>query len=87
MYIRVMLRAFIGGISFASVLFAPPWVPIIGVGILALRFRAWEILFLGAMIDIIYVPPGGIYGVPIPATLIALVLLSGLEPFRKKLLI
>lgn len=81
-----MFRAFIGGISFASVLFVPPWIPLIGAGILALRFRAWEILLLGALIDILYVPPGGIYGVPIPATLTAFILLVGLEPFRQKLL-
>ncbi len=81
------LRAFIGGISFASVLFAPPWVPIIGAGILAARFRAWEIVLLGAFIDILYVPPGGIWGIPIPATLTAFILLVGFEPFRKKLLV
>lgn len=82
-----ILRAFVAGISFASVLFASPWVPIVGAGILAVRFRAWEILILGALIDLLYVPPGGFFGIPIPATLVAFILLLGLEPFRKKLLL
>ncbi len=82
-----MIRAFIGGLSFASVLFAPPWLPLIGAGMLTVRFRAWEVIALGALIDLLYVPPGGFFGVPIPATLTAFILLVGFEPIRRKLLV
>jgi len=82
-----MVRAFIGGLSFASVLFAPIWVPLIGAGALAIRFRAWEILVLGALVDLLYVPPEGIFGIPIPATIITFFLLMGFEPLRKKILV
>lgn len=81
-----IFRAFIGGISFASVLFAPPWIPLVCAGILTLRFRAWEILLMGVLIDLLYAPPGGLYGIPIPATLTAFILLVVFEPFRQKLL-
>mgnify|MGYP001619604389 CR=1 FL=1 len=82
-----MIRAFIGGLAFASALFAPPWLPLVGAGLLTVRYRAWEVLVLGALIDLLYVPPGGFFGIPIPATLTAFILLVGFEPIRRKLLV
>lgn len=82
-----MFRAFLGGLSLASIFFAAPWLVLITSSILAVRFRAWEILLFGALIDILYVPPGGIYGIPIPATIVAFTLLAGFEPFRRKLML
>lgn len=54
---------------------------------LTVRFRAWEVIALGALIDLLYVPPGGFFGIPIPATLTAFILLAGFEPIRRKLLV
>jgi hypothetical protein len=82
-----MIRALIGGVSLAGILFAPAWVPFVGIGALAIRFRAWEVLVLGAIIDLVYVPPGGVWGIPIPATLFAFILLVLFEPIRQKLLL
>ena len=82
-----MIRAFLGGLSFAGALFAPPWLPLVCAGVLTVRFRAWEVLILGALIDLLYVPAGGLYGIPIPATLTAFILLIGFEPIRRKLLL
>ena len=82
-----MVRAFVGGLSFASALFAPPWLPFLFAGALTVRFRAWEVLILGALIDLLYVSPDGLYGIPIPATLLAFVLFAGFEPLRRKLLV
>ncbi len=81
------MRAFVGGLSFASILFAPPWLPLICAGALTVRFRAWEVLIAGALIDLLYVPPEGLYGIPIPATLFAFILFVGFEPIRRKLLV
>ncbi len=82
-----MFRAFLGGLSLASIFFVAPWAVFLTSGILATRFRAWEILFFGALVDILYVPPDGFYNIPIPATLTALILLVGLEPLRRKLML
>ena len=82
-----MVRAFLGGLSLASILFAPFWVAILFMGALAVRFCAWEVLFLGALIDLLYVPAGGIWHIPIPATLTFFLVLALFEPFRRKILV
>ncbi|MEK7628750.1 MAG: hypothetical protein AAB421_05060 [Patescibacteria group bacterium] len=81
-----MIRPFISGLSFASVLFAPPWAPLILMGVLSLRFRAWEILIMGVCVDLLYLPPGGFYMIPIPATICATAILIGFEPFRRNIM-
>lgn len=83
MYVRPLIT----GIAFASALFAPPWMPMICAGALALRWRAWEVLPLGMLIDMLYLPAGQFFlGIPFPATLAALVLLWGFEPLRRQLM-
>lgn len=81
------MRAFLGGLSLASILFATPWIVFLTSLALAVRFQAWEVLFFGMLIDVLYAPPGGIYGIPIPATIIAFIVIIGFEPFRRKLMI
>jgi len=85
-----MVRIILAVSAYASVLFAPPWVPLIIAGVLALRFSAWEIIPLGILIDFLYLPHtegdvfNGPWGIPFPATLIALVLAWGFEPIRRQ---
>ena len=68
-----------------ALLFASPLFVVLGIGALALRWRAWEVLLIGLLIDMIYVPLGGFLGIPFPATIIALLVVWGLEPFRDQL--
>ena len=82
-----MTRAFLGGLSLASILFAPPWIPFLCMGALVARFCAWEALFLAGIVDLLYVPTGGIWGIPMPTTLILFIALVSLEPVRQKLLL
>lgn len=43
-------------IGFVSALVAPPWVPAICIVLLALRYRAWEAIILGLLIDLTWLP-------------------------------
>ncbi len=69
----------------ASVFLAPPWLPLILSGILTLRYRAWEVIGVGLLIDLLYLGPAGFYGVPLPATMLLGLALIGFEPFRRQL--
>ena len=82
-----MTRALLGGLSLAGILFAPLWMPLLFMGALAVRFYAWEVVFFGAIIDLLYVPLGGVLHIPIPATLVAFLFLLSFEPIRRKLLV
>lgn len=73
-------------VGLLSVLIAPPWVPAIIVLLLTLRWRAWEVLFIGALMDVLWLSDFFFYGLPV-ATLASALLLWLLEPFRKELLV
>lgn len=68
-------------------IFAPPWVPLIAIGLLALRYPAWEVLVIGAWVDFLWLPSGSFID-PLPLfTIAALVLVWGLEPLRNEFLL
>ena len=67
-----------------AAIFAPPWVTILCMGLLAFRYPAWEVLFIGLLTDFLWMP--GLFS-PMPIfTVSALILVWGLEPLRKELL-
>lgn len=66
-------------------IFAPPWVTITCMGLLAFRYPAWEVLFIGVFTDFLWMPPGFIHPLPI-FTIAGLILVWGLEPLRRELL-
>ncbi|MEK7107049.1 MAG: hypothetical protein AAB899_02580 [Patescibacteria group bacterium] len=70
--------------SFGAI-FAPPWVTILCMGLLAFRYPAWEVLFIGLLTDFLWMPPGLSHPLPI-FTISALILVWGLEPLRKEFL-
>lgn len=81
------VRAFVTGLAFAGALFASPWIPFVCAVVLAARWRAWEIIVLGVCVDLLYLPLSQtVLGFPFPATIIALALLWGFEPFRRRLI-
>ena len=81
--IRVLLTFF----GVWGIMFGYPWMVLASMTFLALRFRAWEVLALGASMDLLWLPEKFLYD-PLPLfTLGALLLLWGLEPLRKELFI
>lgn len=81
-FFRIALAA----LGVGSVFIAPPWVPAVCALLLALRWRAWEVLAIGVLTDLVWLSGSFFYGLPL-ATLFAVGLLSLLEPFRNELLV
>jgi len=79
-------RIIIAVLGFLSALVAPTWVPLVCIVILSLRFRAWEGILLGVMIDLLWLP----FGAPITFfpfyTVASIIIVWGLEPLRLELL-
>lgn len=72
--------------AFLSALVAPPWVPFLFALILALRFPAWEIILLGVCMDLAWLPTYTSFSSLPLATIVAILLVWGLEPVRRELL-
>lgn len=81
--IRVLLFA----LGVLGALFAPFWVPLMCMLLLSMRFRAWEVLFLGLLIDFLWLPSVG-YLHPVPLfTVGSILLVWALEPLRREFLV
>ena len=82
-YVRILIAFF----AIISVFVLPSWVGIVCIILLALRYRAWEAVLIGALIDLVWLPSGpGIHVLPI-FTILALVVVWGLEPLRAQFLL
>lgn len=69
-------------------IFAPWWAVFSCVFLLCLRFQAWEVVLVGIFMDLYWSPAS--LGVPdtIPlATIVCMLLVFGLEPLRRQLLV
>jgi hypothetical protein len=84
---KFRLPLFLAGI--AGALFAPAWVPLLCMGLLAFRYRAPEVLALGLIMDFLWLAPStfGILSALPLFTLAGLVLVWGLEPLRSEFLL
>lgn len=71
--------------GFLGVLFAPPYVPLICMLLLSLRFRAWETLLIGFFMDMVWLPHAPFHAFPL-YTCTAIVMVWALEPLRLQLL-
>lgn len=83
------IRAGIATFGFFGAIALSPWVPLLAMIALSLRFRAWEVVALGALVDFLWFTPFGSDGFfsSLPLfTLIGFGLVSFLEPFRSELL-
>jgi len=66
-----------------AAIFGPPWLPLVPMVLLSMRFRAWETMALGLFTDFLWAP-----GLHVPLFLIsAIVLVWAFEPLRKELLL
>ena len=81
------VRVFLGILGILGTLFASPWVPVACIVLLALRFAAWEAIFIGFAMDLLWLPTGSLLH-PFPFfTVGALLLVWALEPLRRQFLI
>ena len=84
---RNKFRVALALLGVLGTIFAPPWVPLLIMGLLSLRFRAWEVLAIGLLMDFLWLPGGPLFH-PLPLfTLASIVLVWGLEPVRSQFLI
>jgi hypothetical protein len=80
------MRWALSGFGFFSVIFLSPLFALMAVVLLSLRYRAWEVLFIGLLMDLLWLPSGSfLYAVPI-STILAATIVWLLEPLREQLL-
>jgi hypothetical protein len=78
-------RLIIAVIGLLGAFFAPPYIPLICILLLCLRFRAWEALCIGFVMDMVWLPAASFSSVPL-FTLAAIAMVWGLEPLRLQFL-
>ena len=75
---------------FVSVIFAPPWIAALFACALAARWRAWEVIVAGMLMDFLWMPASvsflSVHSIPW-VTLISIALVFCLEPLRRQLLL
>ncbi len=87
LYLGNTTRCILALLGFLSAIFFPPYVPLAVMGLLALRFRAWEVLLIGLCIDFVWLPAGlSLHPLPL-FTIGAFILVWALEPIRKEFLL
>ncbi|PIR82827.1 hypothetical protein COU20_00180 [Candidatus Kaiserbacteria bacterium CG10_big_fil_rev_8_21_14_0_10_59_10] len=80
------LRPILFLIGLFSALFLTPWVTLVCAVLLAMRYHAWEVLVLGVVVDLVWLPGvSGVASIPF-ATLLAAALVWVLYPLRRELL-
>lgn len=80
------LRIAIAAVGFLGAVFAPPWVTLACIILLSLRYRAWEVIMLGLVTDLFWLPGGPSAHMFPLFTIIALIIVWGLEPLRLQFL-
>lgn len=80
-----MIHLAVAILAFLSALFAPVWLTFILALILVILWEAWEVILLGLLIDLLYLPPEGFFYIPMPATLLAIAVVWATIPLRKRL--
>lgn len=81
---EIKIRIIVALVGIVSAFFAPWWVPLVCMVVLALRFPAWEVLFIGLVMDLLWLPGEGF---EIPFFLIAgIVLVWVCAPLRNQFL-
>ena len=73
-------------VGIAAIFFGPAWVGMLCMVLLSIRWSAWEVILMGALIDILWQPSTYAHGIPV-ATLLSIALVWVLLPLRAQLLI
>ncbi|MDO8514817.1 MAG: hypothetical protein Q7S50_04700 [bacterium] len=81
------IRTILALIGLCGALFFSWWILLVIMTLLALRWRAWEVPFLGLVVDLLWLPSVGFF-YPIPFfTLFGLAVVWLFEPLRNQFLI
>ncbi|HVM73972.1 MAG TPA: hypothetical protein VMU13_03800 [Candidatus Paceibacterota bacterium] len=81
------MRITLAFIGLISALTLPPWIPLVCIVLLSIRYRAWEAILIGALIDFTWLPSGtAMHSLPL-CTLVAIIIVWGLEPLRQQFLL
>jgi len=81
------MRILLGLGAVCSAFVAPPIVTFLLMLVLSLRYAAWEVLFIGFLVDCLWFPQSaGFLGFMPVFTLAAIILVWGIEPLRKEFL-
>ncbi len=84
---RPVLRIAIALLGLISVYVFPTWVPIVCIIVLALRYRAWEAILIGALIDLTWLPAVSLsHALPL-YTILSIIVVWGFEPLRQQFLL
>lgn len=84
--VDVYARPLLGLAAVASAFFAPPWVPLALIVLVSLRFRAWEVPFIGLLMDLLWLPQVSLQHPPL-YTILSLIVVWALEPLRREFLV
>lgn len=80
------MRVFLAILGTVSAAVFTPWVTAIFMVILAARWRAWEVIAIGMIADILWFPSSTLWSIPL-ATFFGIVVVWLLEPLRNELLV
>jgi hypothetical protein len=80
------MRPTLVGLALFGVFFLPPLFVFACALILCVRYRAWEVLFIGLLMDYLWLPSGSTFSMIPLATLIAIALVWLFEPLRTQFL-
>ena len=78
------VRIFLFFFGIFAALYGPPWLSLIPITLVALRFRAWEALLLGLLVDFLWLSAGFSWPVFLLASI---AIVWAFEPLRRELLI
>ncbi|MBM3272614.1 hypothetical protein FJY94_05070 [Candidatus Kaiserbacteria bacterium] len=81
------MRYLLVAIGVIGALVAPPWVPVIAIVALSVRWQAWEAPMIGLLVDFMWLPAGlSLAAIPY-YTLLSLAIVWFLEPVRARFFI
>lgn len=80
------IRLVLGALGIVGTVFAPPWVPFCIMIFLAVCFPAWEVLVIGLIVDLLWIPESLLHTIPL-FTVAGLVMMWGFEPLRREFLV
>ncbi len=80
-----MTRLILASLLGVSIFFAPLWGSVIVGGVLLFLFPAWEVVLGAFLLDALYSSGDTFLSIPFPLTVISILLLVALHPFRSAL--
>lgn len=81
-----MLRITLSTIGFVSILFFSPVVALLSAFVLVLMYRAWEVLLLGLLADLLWASGSGGWSFVPYCTILAILMVWLAEPLRSAFL-